>query len=82
MRVLLIAGNLITLRAGVLDVGQWFAPHGWFAPVTIYEIVIVILFATTLAALGMLSARERRDLAREDPSPALARHRGAAALRQ
>jgi archaetidylinositol phosphate synthase len=82
MRVLLIAGNLITLRSGVLDVGQWFAPHGWFAPVTIYEIVIVILFATTLAALGMLSARERRDLAREDPTPAIASHHGAAALRQ
>ena len=31
MRALLIAGNLITLRSGVLDVGQWFAPRGWHA---------------------------------------------------
>jgi archaetidylinositol phosphate synthase len=67
IRALLIAGNLITLRAGVLDVGQWFAPRGWTGPVTIYEITIVILFMIAIPALMMLSLQERRALAHEDP---------------
>jgi phosphatidylglycerophosphate synthase len=67
MRALLIAGNLITLRAGVFDVGQAFAPRGGFGPVTIYEITIVILFTIAVPALVMLALRERRELAHEDP---------------
>jgi archaetidylinositol phosphate synthase len=70
IRALLIAGNLITLRAGVLDVSQWFTPRGWSGPVTIYEITIVILFAITVPALVMLALRERSDLAEEDPPKA------------
>jgi phosphatidylglycerophosphate synthase len=72
MRALLIAGNVITLWAGVLDMRQWLVPRGWFAPVTIYDLVIVILSAITLPALAMLVARERRNLEREDPAPAIA----------
>jgi archaetidylinositol phosphate synthase len=67
IRALLIAGNLITLRAGVFDVGQAFALRAWFGPVTIYEITIVILFTIAVPALAMLALRERRDLAIEDP---------------
>ncbi len=68
IRALLIAGNLLTLRAGVLNVGQWIIPKDWFGPVTIYEAVIVILFALTVLALGLLALRERRELTREDPA--------------
>ena len=65
IRALLIAGNLLTLYAGVFDVG--LPPRGWFGPVTIYEITIVILFTITVPALALLAWRERRELALEDP---------------
>jgi hypothetical protein len=58
---------LITLRAGVFDVGQGLTLRGWFGPVTIYEIVIVILFTISIPALVLLALRERRELAVEDP---------------
>ncbi len=77
IRALLIAGNLITLRAGVLDVGQWLAPLAGFRPVTIYEVVIVILAAIAVPALAILAARERSDLAREDLPRAARSHPGA-----
>jgi archaetidylinositol phosphate synthase len=65
IRALLIAGNLITLWAGVFDVGV--PPRGWFGPVTIYELTIVTLFAITVPALALLALKERSELADEDP---------------
>jgi phosphatidylglycerophosphate synthase len=65
IRVLLIAGNLITLRYGVLDVG----------PVTIYELGILVICSIAVPALAVLAVRESRDLAREDPLPSAARLR-------
>ena len=65
IRALLIAGNLITLRAGVFDVG--LPPHDWFGPVTIYEVTIVILFTIAVPALVLLALKERSELAHEDP---------------
>ena len=67
IRVLLIVGNLITLRMGVFDFSQWLAPPLRFGAVTIYEAVILALFALTLPALALLTLRERRELARIDP---------------
>jgi archaetidylinositol phosphate synthase len=68
IRALLIAGNLITLRAGVLDVGPWFTPMGWSpGPITIYEVSIVILVTIAVPSLVLLALRERRELAFEDP---------------
>ena len=81
IRALLIAGNLITLRTGVLDVGQWLIPRGWFGPVTLYELVIVILFAVAVPALALLTLQEGVRLAREDPSRAAPAPRSAAAPR-
>ena len=71
IRVLLIAGNLITLRAGVLDLWQWLAPGVWSGPVSIYEVGIGILVTIAVPALAILAARERSDLAREDPPRAV-----------
>ena len=65
IRALLIAGNLLTLYAGVFNVS--LPPRGWFGPVTIYEVTIVILFTITVPALALLAWRERRELALEDP---------------
>ncbi len=67
IRALLIAGNLITLRLGVFDVGQELALPGWFGPVTLYEAVIVTLVSIAIPALLLLALRERRELAVEDP---------------
>ncbi len=67
MRALLIVGNLLTLRIGAFDVGQWLAPHSGLGPMTVYDVVIVTLFTVTVVALLLLAIRERRDLADEDP---------------
>jgi archaetidylinositol phosphate synthase len=67
IRALLIAGNLITLRAGVFNIGG-LLPASWFGPVTLYEIVIVILFGVTVLTLALLALQERSDLAHEDPA--------------
>jgi len=69
IRALLVAGNAITISAGVLDVRPWLAPHADFGPVTIYEAVIIVLFVVAVPALALLALRERRDLARGDPPP-------------
>ncbi len=68
IRALLIAGNLITLRMGALDVGQWLLPRGWFGPVTLYELVIVLLFAIAVPVLAVLTIQESMKLAKEDPA--------------
>jgi hypothetical protein len=82
IRVLLIAGNLITLRYGVLDVGQWLMPHQWNAAVTIYELGILVICSIAVPALAVLAVRESRDLAREDPLPSAARLRAGIATAQ
>ena len=70
IRALLIAGNLLTVAYGVLDVGPWILPREWRVPVTVYELVIVIICSLAMPALAMLAAREARKLAGEDPLPA------------
>jgi phosphatidylglycerophosphate synthase len=65
IRALLVAGNLLTLWAGVLDVGRAFG----LGPMTIYELVILFIFVLMVPALATLALRERRALAYEDPSP-------------
>lgn len=67
IRALLVAGNLITLQVGVLDLGQWFAPLSRIRPVTMFEAGIAIVCAFTMPALAMMAVREGRKLAREDP---------------
>jgi archaetidylinositol phosphate synthase len=68
IRALLIAGNLITLRVGLFDVGQGFGLRARFGSVTIYEITIATLFTVAVLALALLALRERRELAVEDPT--------------
>lgn len=67
IRALLIAGNLLTLYTGVLDITQWLAPHTGYGPLTVYEAVIVLLFTIAIPTLLMLALRERRALDHEDP---------------
>jgi archaetidylinositol phosphate synthase len=67
IRALLIAGNVITIGFGVLDVGPWVDPHSGFGPVTIFEAVIVALVAICIPALALLALRERLQLSRGDP---------------
>lgn len=67
IRALLVAGNLITLQAGVLDMGVWIPALGPLGQVTIYEFVMVLVCAFTIPGLVMMAVREGRSLAREDP---------------
>jgi len=82
IRALLIAGNLITLSVGLLDVTRWVAPHASLGPVTIYELVIVLLFAVTLPVLAILAHGERRRLALVDPERSIAPPRAIAGVPQ
>lgn len=68
IRALLIAGNTLSIWAGIVDVGPWLAPHGDLGPLTIYEAVILILVALSVPALAVLALRERSALARRDPA--------------
>lgn len=68
IRALLIAGNLVTLWAGVLDMSQWVVPLAPIGAVTLHEFVIVFVFAVTVPALAILAIQERRELSREDPT--------------
>lgn len=67
IRMLLVVGNTITLWAGLFDVSQWLLPDAGFGPVTIYEAVIIVLFAISIPSLALLALRERRDLVHRDP---------------
>lgn len=82
IRALLIAGNLITLSVGLFDVTRWVAPHASIGPVTIYELVIVLLFAVTLPVLAILAHGERRRLALVDPERSIAPPRAIAGVPQ
>ncbi len=67
IRALLVIGNTITIWAGLFDVSRWLFPNAGFAPVTIYEAVIVAFFAISIPALALLALQDRRDLVRGDP---------------
>jgi phosphatidylglycerophosphate synthase len=71
IRALLVIGNLITLYAGVLDLGQYFPVLERFGTVTIYELFIVIICVVTVPAFALLALRESRVLALDDPPPAV-----------
>jgi archaetidylinositol phosphate synthase len=72
IRALLVLGNLITLLAGVLDLGQFLPWLERFGAVTIYEVFIVLICAISVPAFALLAIRESRVLARDDPPPASA----------
>jgi len=72
IRALLVIGNLITLWAGVLDLGQYFPMLSRFGAVTVYELFIVIICVVTVPAFALLAIRESRVLARDDPPPPVA----------
>lgn len=67
IRALLVAGNLITLWAGVLDLCQYFPSLGRFGAVTIYEVFIVVICLIAIPAFALLAIRESRLLAQDDP---------------
>ena len=56
IRALLIAGNLITLGAGILDVSQWIMPRPAYGPVTIYELGIGVICSMAMPALAVARA--------------------------
>ncbi len=69
IRALLLLGNLITLAAGVIDLGAWVGALRPLGPVTIFDAVIVVIASATVLALGAIAFAERRQLSKEDPPP-------------
>lgn len=67
IRALLVVGNTVTIWAGLFDITRWFLPNAGLGPLTIYEAVIIVLFAISIPALALLALRERRDLVHRDP---------------
>ena len=67
IRALLVAGNLVTLAAGIFDVRRGLGLPDWLGRVTIYDITIAFLFTIAILALLLLALAERRQLALEDP---------------
>ena len=69
IRVLLIAGNLLVLAFGVVDVKRWvprIVPLDW---VSIHDVVIFLLAISGVLLIMFLAVREARALGREDPPP-------------
>jgi len=69
IRALLVLGNLVTLAAGVIDLGTWFAPLVALGPVSLHDLVMSILSVAGVGLIGALAIREARALAIEDPPP-------------
>jgi archaetidylinositol phosphate synthase len=67
IRALLLAGNLLTLGFGILDLRPWLAWRVWSGPVTIYEVVIVFLSVIAVSLLATLAVRDSSVLGRQDP---------------
>ena len=69
MRVLLVIGNLVALKYGLLRIST-FAPGSVFGSLTLYELGILVIAVSAAAMLLLLAWRELRRLDRDDPRPA------------
>ncbi|HTY49544.1 MAG TPA: CDP-alcohol phosphatidyltransferase family protein [Steroidobacteraceae bacterium] len=69
IRALLIIGNLVALKYGVVRVSA-FAPGSAFGSLTLYELAVLLVSLFAVAMLLTLAWRELRRLDRDDPRPA------------
>jgi hypothetical protein len=70
IRMLLIVGNLLILRFGVIDIRPWLAPMLSFDSISIHDIVISFIASAGAILIACLAIREAIALGREDPPPA------------
>jgi phosphatidylglycerophosphate synthase len=69
IRALLIIGNLLVLKFGVIDVHRYLGPLSRSGLISIHDVVISFLAAAGAVLLAFLAIREARALGREDPPP-------------
>jgi archaetidylinositol phosphate synthase len=67
IRALLLAGNLLTLAFGVVDVGGWVGLPAPLRPFSMFDAVICLLSLVGSLAIGILVIKEGLLLARLDP---------------
>lgn len=67
IRALLIAGNLITLHWGLVNVAPWFGVPGIAGHLTIFEPVMLGLSVLSVPMLALLALAERARLNEDDP---------------
>jgi phosphatidylglycerophosphate synthase len=69
IRALLIVGNLLVLKFGVVDVQRYLGPLSGAGVFSIHDVVISFLAVAGAVLLAFLAIREARALGREDPPP-------------
>jgi len=67
MRALLLAGNLITLKAGIVDLRNYLPLPVTLGAVSMHDGVIALLAASAIAAVLLTAMRDAQQLAAEDP---------------
>jgi phosphatidylglycerophosphate synthase len=70
IRALLIVGNLLILKFGVIDVRPWIAPASSLDSISIHDVVISAFASVGAILIALLAMREASALGREDPPPA------------
>jgi phosphatidylglycerophosphate synthase len=69
IRALLLLGNLLALAFGIIDLRTWLSPLRVFGPISVHDLVILLLSLAGVGLIAALAAREARALAVEDPPP-------------
>jgi phosphatidylglycerophosphate synthase len=67
IRVLLVLGNLIALRFGVVDLRRWFAGLPGDGAISIHDAFIALLAVSGIVVITVLAWRDARALHIEDP---------------
>jgi phosphatidylglycerophosphate synthase len=67
IRALLLAGNLLTLAFGVINVSAWLPISAGAAPIFLHDACIALFAAAGVVVIGLLAARDARILNAEDP---------------
>lgn len=70
IRALLLAGNLLTLAFGVVDLGVWLPALARFGHVSIHDFVTVVLCVAGVTMIAGVAIRDARALSAQDPPPA------------
>ena len=69
IRMLLIVGNLLTLLTGLHDLSPLALPMASLAPVSVFDVGLVLIGSLAPVVLGMLFLRDLRAISLADPSP-------------
>ena len=74
IRTLLVLGNLWVLSFGIVDLRPWLKVLPLAVPITIHDVVIGLLAVLGTTGIAVSALLERRNLAIEEPPPAVTPH--------